>query len=750
MADVVVRVQPTMDIEGTAFRVLRYELTEALSEPSSLSCEVMEDDAEPRHPRDLLGKTAVLELGRSDGSQQRQFVGRVVRAERAPNEDDTRTLHLRVAPVPWALGKRADCRVFQKKTVVDIATEVLETAGVPSDQQEWNTTGEHPEREYLVQYRETDLDFVQRILSEEGIYYAAHFRDGKDVLVLGDDPDGLGEVEGTTSLPFHHAMGSEEAFDRVMRVRQVLRVTSDKVMLRDYNPDKPKLEIEATVESEDEGEHALEVYDYPARSALPADAKRLAQVLLEQLGFGRDVVEGETGALTLFPGLRFSIEGHPYAPLNQEYITTAISIVGSTPRLGAGSQAPQSPEYRCRFSAVPKTTACRPRRQARAADMVGLQTTTTTGPSGEEINVGEGGQVRVRYHWDRLGPEDDGSSLWVRTSQAALGGSMLLPRMGWEVSTVHLEGDPDRPLVMGRMYNATAPPPYSLPDEAASSALQTATTPGGGSINEFRMGDSKGAEGMAFTASKDMSVDVKNNTTESVGANMTRSIGSNQKKNVTNSVTASVGGSQSVSVGGNQAINAETLLQDEVGGDHSLDIGGNRDMKVGGDHKRDVGADSKLDVSGRQIDLVVGSVTDETLGSYTHDVSAALIDITVANRSLQVKGSISETAGAAKIIAVKGGRGLEVGGTMTQQVAGAIINIASGDRAESSGATYTEIAAGAHVVKANNITIEADNVLALVMGASTLTLLPAMVAVAGLKVKLDGNVSDTGALVVDN
>ncbi len=748
MAEVKVFVVPTLDVEGTAFRVLDYTLKESISKQSLLACEAMEDDTEPLNPEELIGKDATFTLGKSDGSAAREFLGRVVRAVRAPNRDDVRTLRFHIAPAPWSLSKRADCRTFQEKSVVDIVTEVLEAAGIAGDRQDWRTTEDHAPLKYTVQYRETDFDFIARLLSEEGIYYAVHFVDGKDVMVFGDDPAGLGDIAGTTTLPFHHASRAEEALDYVIRVTQTLSVTPDKVMLRDYNADKPSLAVENTVESDDDGEHVLEIYDYPARCAEPADAERLAKVLLDELQVPRNLINGETGGLALLPGLRFTIEDHPYAAINQEYLVTSMHIAGSTPRLGATEQV--TPRYRCRFEAMPTKHRYRPPRTRRAADMVGLQTSFTTGPAGKEIHTSAAGEVTVRYHWDRVGADDDTSSPFVRTSQLPTGGSVLIPRMKWEVSTVHLEGDPDRPVVMGRMYNATTPPPYNLPDECASSSLQTVTTPGGGSTNEMRMGDTAGSEEMFFNASKDMSVTVKNNTTSSVGNNSARSIGSNHTKNITNSLTASVGANQTLAVGGDQTVSVETLLQDEIGADHTLDIGGNRDMLVGGDHKRDVGADSTLDIGGQMLDLVVGSTTDDTLGNYTHDVSAALVDIVATDRSLQVGGAITETAGAAKVIAVAGGRGVEITGNLTQKVAGAIINLADGDRVETSGGMFSEIAAGAHIVKAKNITIEAETMLSVIMGASTLILLPDVVTILGLKLKLDGDVVDDSILVVDN
>jgi len=746
-------IEPFLDVEGEGYQVLRYELHEELSEVSWLKAELTQHDVGERKdatpPKDLIDKTAILNLRRQDGGQERFFVGRIVSARRQSGADEVQTVHVEVAPVPWALTKRRDSRVFQNMAVKDIIVEVLENAGVGSDQYDWQTSGEHPERAYCVQYRETDYDFLRRLASEEGIYFAVHHDGETDKIVFSDEPTGLGDIEGETALRYHFGTGMDRSADVVSRVEQVHRVTTDKVMLRDYNYEKPKLSVEATVESDDDGDHVLEAYDYPGRGLEPPEIERLAKINADEVQARRQRVTGEAATLALRPGLRFSIEGHPYEALNQEVLVTSVTIKGTSPRLGATEEGKED-AFVMRFSAVPTKHRYAPVRRPRAAEVVGLSTAVTTGPAGEEIHVDEAAEVKIRYPWDRLGPEDDGSSRWVRTLQLGLGDSMLLPRVGWEVYVDHDHGDVDRPLVMGRMYNAHTPPPYNLPDEATKSSLQTATSPGDGSSNEMRLGDSAGSEEIFFNASKDMKVDVKNNTTESVGNNASKSVGSNQEKNITDSLTASVGGSQSLSVGGNQKIGIETRHQDEIAGDHSLSIGGTRTMMIGGDHKNDVGGSSTFQVGGMNIDLVVGSVTHDTLGSFTHNVGSALIDITPSDRSLTVGGSITETAGAAKIVGTMGGRGVEVGGAMTQQVAGAIVNLADGDRAESAGGTYTEIAAGASVVKADNIKIEADGMINLVMGASIVSINPAMVTIMGVSLKLDGKVADVGALVIDN
>lgn len=748
MADVELLFHPTLDVEGTAYRVLRYHVEEALSAVPTVRVDAMLFDQETPPPSDLVGKAATFALERVDGSQKREWAGILRTAGRVTEEDGVRIVRVKLVPKLWRLEKRRDCRIFQEKDAKEIVSEVLEGAGVPAANQHWDLEGTPPKRVYTVQYRETDLDFVLRLLGEEGIWFSVVTKDGKDVVNLTDHGTGLGDVEGTTTLGYRQAMGWQQGAEVVSEARAVHKVRSDKVTLRDYNPEKPKLKLEETVEGTDEGAHPLEVYAYPGRFDAPDVGKRWAQALLDGIQCRRDRIHGSASAIHLVPGYRFTLEDHPYAPLNQEYLIIGAELRGTTPRLGA--RAGQEAAFTCTFEGVPtKTAVWRPERRRREALVPGLQTAMTVGPSGEEIHTNAGGEVKVQFFWDRLGKNDDKSSRWMRTSQLPTGGSMLLPRMKWEVSVRHLEGDADRPMVFGRLYNGTTPPPYKLPDHKGRSSLQTATTPGGGSSNEFRMSDGKGSEQMMFNASKDMSLDVKNNATESVGNDSAHEIGSNHKKSVTNSSTTTIGGNQKLTVKGAQKVTVETLKTDDIGGDHSLTIGGNRDMKVGGDHKRDVGGDSKFDIGGRYIDLVVGNLTDQCDGDMTHKVGIAYVQATAADITETVGKNMTENTTAAKIIVTNKGRGVDIGGTLMQKVAGAIVNIAKGDK-EVSGKTYTEIAAGAQLVKATNVTFEAETMLAIVMGASTVVMLPALTLIGGISLKLDGDLSDKAILNIDN
>ena len=755
MADELLTVRGEVEIDGEAYRLLACRLREAISEVPFALIEITTLDsannAGPPDPTGMVGKTVKLTLHRSDDSVSRVFVGSAVEVSRMADKDGRPFTRLRVSPRLFRLGKRRTSRTFQEMSVPDIVKQVLTEAGIPGPDQTHKLGGSYDPRVYCVQYRESDLDFVKRLLSEEGIYFTTTFDGDKDLVVFGDDPKGLGDIEGTSAIPFAGTYGFVTSKEHVMWVREEQAVRSDKTYTRAYDFERPKLKLEGKAESKDPGEHALEVYAFPGRFLDPGVGQRYAEVLLDSIQAERDIVTGEATVLTMAPGRCFSISDHPYEALNQEYLITAVVTEVREGFANIGSAAQQGRNYGCTFTAVPTgRSPYRPPRIERAQVIAGVQTAVTTGPSGGEIHTDKHGRVKIKTMWDRLGKDDDTSSCWVRTSQVPTGGSMLLPRVGWEVSVRHVEGDPDEPLVMNRLYNAVTPPPYALPGGKARGSMQTATTPGGGSSNEFRMDDSKGKEEVMFNASRDMTIDVLNNATESIGNNETRSIGSKHMVNVTNSVTANVGSNQTTSVGGDQTVHVETFLVEQIGGDHALKIGGNRDLKIGGDHKREVAGSSKTQVGSLQTDLVVGSVTDETSGSMTREVGTAAALLTAGDHSVTVGGDRSESTALAKAVIAFGGKGVEIAGTMMHKVAGAIITKIDADRADEAGGTYTEVAAGAHILKADNVVFEADAVLSFVMGASTITLTPVSISIAGVSIKIDGATAETAALVMDN
>jgi type VI secretion system secreted protein VgrG len=734
-----------LQVDGQPYHVLALSSREPLDELGELHAFVT-DHARGPAPRDLVGKPALVTL--QSGADERTIAGYVVEAERTTQRgDDASDLGARLTlrPRAFRLTQRTDCRTFQRLSAPEIVKEVLAGVGLGDADQRWQLTGSYPARTYTAQYRESDWAFVRRLLSEEGIAFAVEASSEKDVLVFFDAD--LGDVEGDNEIPFGTGDGLRAHRDAITGLVEEQATTPGKVHLRDYDFTHPSLKLDAKAEADEAAEKALEIYAYPGRFTDPAVGDRYARVLLDAVRARREVVHGQATTLRLHAGRRFQLTEHPYEPLNREYLLLSVETAYQARRHDGESERAG---VRVSFEAIPaEKTTYRPPRLPRALAAPGAQLATTTGAPGEEIHPDEHGRVKVLFPWDRLGKADDSSSLWIRTCQLPLGGSMLTPRVGWEVSLNFTDGDPDQPLVFGRMVNAVHPPPYPLPKNKTRMSIQTATTPGGGSTNEIRMDDKAGAEEMFMNASKDASVSAGNNATDAVGNNETKSIGGNQSLAVTDSMSASVGASQSLTVGGTQSLHVATKMVDDVGS-HALAIGGGRDVKAGGDHKRTVGGASTLGVGGSQIDLVAGSVDEQGMATMDDKVGAALVELTPASRSVVVRGARTENAGAAKIILAAGGRAVKIGADLKQKVGGAILTKISRDRADVSAGDLLEIAGGAQLIKADNVVFEAKTLLSVVMGASTITLTPASVSIAGTNITLDGECDEVAPLVVDN
>lgn len=741
-----------LTIDSTEYRVLQLSAREVLDDFGEIRCEITDREGGP-NPAKLTGKSLTLTLTRPGEAQEHVIAGYVVMAEsgtvRGTEESGTFVV---AKPHLFRLTQRSDCRIFQEMSAPDIVKKVLEGAGISAEGQAWKLKGTYPKRAYTTQYRETDFEFVRRILSEEGIAFTIDSRSGSDVVVFFDG--NLGNIEGDKTIVFRSNDGLNAGGDAIGALRREKVIAPGRVNLRDYDFERPRFQLDAKAESDSTLEKPLEVYQYPGRFKKSSDGERYAKILLDSLRARCDIISGSTNTLRLQTGHIFKLDEHPYAPLNQEYLLVEVTIRVEARhhnrKRGDADKRPEAQGDSIDFQAIPiAKTTYRPPRTARALAVAGAQFALTTGAPGKEIHPDQHGRVKVLFPWDRLGKADDSSSLWIRTCQLPLGGSMLTPRVGWETYLNFTDGDPDMPFVFGRMYNGKTLPPYALPEHRTRTVLQTATTPGGGSANEIRMDDKAGSEEIFINASKDATISTGNNATESVGNNESRSIGANRLLSITDSMSAYIGADQKLSVGTNQTVHVATFMVDDVGS-HSLTIGGNRDLKAGGDHKLTVTGASTLEVGGMQIDLVAGSVDENSLSSMKDKVGAALLEMTPSDRTVCVTGSRTEQVTAAKIILSAGGRAVTVGTNLDHQVVGAILTKIKGNRSDLSAADFIELAGGAQIVKAANVLFEAENLLSVVMGASTITLTPASVSIAGTKIILDGDVEDKGALVLNN
>lgn len=386
--------------------------------------------------------------------------------------------HYQATLVPWlwALTRTSDCRIFQEKTVPDIVQKVLRDGGWSDF--ELRLSGHYPTLNYCVEYRETDFNFVSRLLEHEGIAYHFKHTAAKCMLVLGDAKAAYDPLAGFTQLYYRPDAVEERLQDTVTTWKVEREVQPTKYTLKDYNftvPREPLLGVAQLSRA-----HALnegKIFDYPGEYLVVGEGERLAQIHLDELQTGFETIHAGTSCVAVTAGALFSLKEHPRADQNREYLITATQLY-----LDAGefsSDPSFSPKAECHFTAIPSEQHFRPSRTTPKPIVQGVQTAIVSGPAGQEIYVDKYSRVKVQFHWDRYGKSDENSSYWIRVSHGWTGkgwGQIANPHIGQEVIVAFLEGDPDQPIIVGRVYNGDNMPPYPLPGAAAMIGMKSQST----------------------------------------------------------------------------------------------------------------------------------------------------------------------------------------------------------------------------------------------------------------------------------
>ena len=438
-------------------------------------------------------------------------------------------------PWMWFLTRNRNCRVFQEKSVVDIAQDVLGDLGFWPDVEN-KLSATYPTREYCVQYRESDFDFLNRLFEEEGIYYFFEHEGGKPRMILADGQNAHVPIEAPSSLEYHARDGQfyrhgSGIYD--LRASEVAQ--TGKVTLWDYNFEKPKAELEAVNEIP-KGKHSfkgLETYDYPGHFRETSEGDRYARVLMESKAAAYATWRGKGNVPNMEVGKTFDLSLHPLTNDGTSFMTTrAIHYLRNDVEDSGGPadqaflaeghpvMAEMEENYAMEFEVVPDDVQYRAPKITPWPEIVGIQTAVVTGPSGEEIYTDKYGRVKVQFHWDRVGENDEKTSCFVRTMMPWTGknwGMIAVPRIGQEVVVQFEEGDPDRPLVIGMLYNADTMPPYALPANMTQSGVKTNSTKGGNGFNELMFEDKKNAELVRFQAETNYEQIVKNDATITIG-----------------------------------------------------------------------------------------------------------------------------------------------------------------------------------------------------------------------------------------
>ncbi|WP_437316075.1 type VI secretion system Vgr family protein [Sorangium sp. So ce385] len=605
-----------------------------------------------------------------------------------------------LAPALWQLTLQGGYRVFLDKTAHEIVADVLRDAGVPAERLDLRLAGDYARRRQCAQYGERAWSFVERLLADEGISYWFDTADDREVLVLGDTPEAHDGIAAPATVPYQDASGMirRRSIDELTLTAEI---TPSSVLVRDFDVQNPDVYIEGAA-----GEGALSYFEYPAFVPTSAAAQRRAEVRLEQLRRSSVRALAASDCTRMRPGRRVRVEGCVDDEMNREYLVVRVEHAYRRPAPRDAAAAP----YRNRLLLVPTgEMPFRPAIPARAPRVEGIESAVITGPPGEEIHVDELGRVKLRFLWDPSGITDDRSSAWVRCLQWPLGGAMLLPRVGWEVPVAYLDGNPDVPFVLGRHYNATAVVPYALPARAATTTLQSTTSPGGGGTNEIRMSDDAGREELFLHAARDQSVSVGGAARTEVGADLTQDVGLSLAHVVLGAQAHAVGGSQSVNVGTTFATSASGAVSLSVGGAELLSAGGNRTVAASGEYTEVVGAAYALQCNQANMQ-VDGAFVQTTGGSSTLAATLGVTESVAGARVESVGGAYTVVAGGRFADTAHGAKRIQAGGAAVESAGGAAALSAAVGRIAAGSATLR--AGGEFAVSGADITIEAASLSA--------------------------------------
>jgi len=571
-----------------ALILTRFVFKEALSQLFSIKAEVFGNGREIK-PDELIGKevTLTLELG---GNKQR-YIHAVVaditalgtRVSKDAAEAEFRDYSLQLVPGAWYMQHRVNSRIFRAKNVLKIVEQIAGEHNVKIDVAA-KVQGNYPDYDFKVQYEESDLNFVQRLLQQEGIFYYFEHTQSSHKLILADKATAY-EPCAQAQIKYHNGSLAES---HIHHWQKALVMAPGKYVQRGYDLKKPTAlpTGEANKGSLVSGHGSYEVFSYAAESDMHSRTKAIAGIRLDALQRDMERRRGGSNCRSFSIGKTFTlIEHEDSSEAGKQYVLTEVVLTAAIASQ-SGSAKTVKQEISNTFYCVPKDVTYRPHLTAAKPIIHGVQSATVTCKGGEEISVDELGRVTVKFHWDRSDINDNESSCAIRVSQNWAGknwGAFFYPRRDQEVLVEFLNGDPDQPIIIGAVYNSDHMPPYSLPDEKTQSGIKTRSSKGGGAANynELRFEDKKGEELLYLHAEKDFELQVENNQTDVVAKDRTSTIKGNDTETVKQDRKNTVDGNDTLKVGKKLVINAGDAITIKTGAasismksDGSIDIKG--------------------------------------------------------------------------------------------------------------------------------------------------------------------------------
>lgn len=527
-----------------------FQVREGISQPFAIQVDAISERTKAGQvtAETLIGKNVLITVALKDGAKRyfHGMVSRLVQGGRGAEERFVR-FQLEIVPTLARLGAGTNCRVFQLLSAADIVKNVLKKYQVEIKDA---LTKTYTLRDYCVQYRETDLSFVSRLMEDEGIFYFFDHQESKHVMVLADKPDANQPCPVQNSVHYEEEGGFGEREDTVLDWTVTEQLRSGLMTLRDHHfqlPDKT-LEVSDPTSISRGGNNQLEVYDYPGDYAklfkdpekrlgeVEKEGQKIVHLRMEREEAAYEEANGTSDVRAFCSGFRFTLKDHFRSDWNQDWLLTSVqhSAVQSP---GYVSDEAVGQAYSNTFTCIPHKVPFRPERLTLKPVVRGPHTAVVVGAAGEEIFPDKFGRVKVQFFWDRDGNKDEKSSCWIRVAQPWAGknwGFIAIPRVGHEVVVDFLEGDPDQPIIVGSVYNADNMPPYTLPDNKTQTGIKTRSSKGGGSanFNEIRFEDKKGNEELYVHAERNLTGIVEAEESRSVGASRTTTIYKNDTETV--------------------------------------------------------------------------------------------------------------------------------------------------------------------------------------------------------------------------
>ncbi len=659
---------------GNALLLTLVEGEDALSEPFAFTLTCLSE--EPSIPaQELVGKPIDFGFELNNGATRyfNGYVSRLISLGTA--SEHLYRYQLTVVPKLWFLGRRVNLRIFQHQRLPEIVEQLLAEHEIPFENR---ITASYPSHDYCVQYRESDLEFVNRLLEESGIYYYFEHQQGEHKLILADNKSSYPTCEQAVVAQSYGSLDDEH----IEQWNKEVVFPNGQYSARSYNFESPNDDLSTNSQAQNgfPGVEPYEIYDYPGEYYDSGVGESEANHRIQEAEQYHELVEATSTCRSLSVGGTFSVSIHDdRTEMGKSYLITKMRYKAQDDTYLNNDEPKQ--EVSNSFTCIPKSVQFRPIRKHAKPSVKGVQSAIVTGPKDEEIYTDEYGRVKVQFHWDREGKLDENSSCWVRVSQQWAGagfGGINIPRIGHEVLIEFEDGDPDRPIITGRVYNGNNPVPYSLPSNKTQSGWMSRSTPEGSvdNCNQIRFEDRKGAEQLLIHAEKNQDIEVEKDESHWVGNNRSKVVDNDEtshikhdrKKTVSNDETIDIGHDRKTKIGNDIELKVGRNSQVEVTKDLLENVNNHRKEYTYANHWEEVGGHYEHKVQGKYdlevVEKIFSRTSEHTLhasdklviagpgGSITIDSSG----ITLEGKEINIKGSAinMDSGSAPQIEALKG------------------------------------------------------------------------------------------------